>query len=868
MVVRDNEFDRAVATLDETSDLRGVALLGHSGVGKSTMARALAGLVESRGHTVRFVFGTQTGRDIALGAFSRAVSVGAAQEPATMLAAAHTELERSERLVLVVDDAQWLDPLSATLIHQLAVNNTARLILTIRSGEDVPDAITALVKERWLPNIRIEPFVRDQTAELARTVLDGDVDPNVIDELQRRSGGNPLMLRGLLVAGRDSGVLVQTETGWRLHGPLAPDRELQDLLEFLLRSLAPAEREVIEILATAEVLEWQLLRELCDADATEYLEQRGLIQLIADGPHLVAELNHPVIGDVALRLAGNVRSRKLNGVLAEALSNQLQTGGQRTRVADVRGQIRMAQFAMRSDLPLDVDAVVSAAQNAMTLANIDAGADLARFALEHGGGLPAAILLGDALRWQGRSDEAEQVLAEAEPDPDDALLTTRWGCLRAANLFEGCGEVDRAYQILADVRQRVGVGPHTDLVTATEASFAFFSGDVATAIDTGLRVCRADALPVATITAAAPTSWALTYAGRFSEIPAVVQSGLDAVAVGAPGTELLVIGLAEAAGLAASGDLTAAENAVRRYEAASRGPAAAEGLVNAVLGYVRLVEGALTAASVALHRAVIALSAGFLPAGLMLSSSWAAQTYAARGDARAAAAALRAAEQAFGPQAVGFQPDLELARAWVAGGSGHTTAARQHALQAAQLARRGGMYAVEARALHTAVRFGDRSPAARLEELAGMLSAPLPDACALQARGLARRDGDLLDQAADRFVALGAMAMAADAAAQAAAEHARSGNRSRELEAANRAHRFADQTGLRSPATVATASPLPITPREREIAALVAAGLSNRQIAERLGLSTRTVGGHLYRMFSKLDIGTRDQLAQLLDERA
>ncbi len=62
-----------------------------------------------------------------------------------------------------------------------------------------------------------------------------------------------------------------------------------------------------------------------------------------------------------------------------------------------------------------------------------------------------------------------------------------------------------------------------------------------------------------------------------------------------------------------------------------------------------------------------------------------------------------------------------------------------------------------------------------------------------------------------------------------------------------------------------------LTPQERQIAKLAAAGLTNKQIAERLFLSHRTVGAHLHRIFPMLGIATRaalrDALAALPDEQ-
>ncbi len=59
-----------------------------------------------------------------------------------------------------------------------------------------------------------------------------------------------------------------------------------------------------------------------------------------------------------------------------------------------------------------------------------------------------------------------------------------------------------------------------------------------------------------------------------------------------------------------------------------------------------------------------------------------------------------------------------------------------------------------------------------------------------------------------------------------------------------------------------------LTAQELQIARLAAEGLTNRDIAERLFLSHRTVSAHLYRIFPKLNITSRNQLAALFATRS
>jgi DNA-binding NarL/FixJ family response regulator len=172
---------------------------------------------------------------------------------------------------------------------------------------------------------------------------------------------------------------------------------------------------------------------------------------------------------------------------------------------------------------------------------------------------------------------------------------------------------------------------------------------------------------------------------------------------------------------------------------------------------------------------------------------------------------------------------------------------------------------VEVVALHTAVCFGDRTVADRLAQLATQVDGPRADAAAAHAAALAADDGAALHAASVKLEQMGALLLAADAAAQAATVHARHNRRGSAHAAATRAHQLAQVCeGARTPALTALAAPLPLTHREREIVTLAAGGLSNREIAQRLVVSVRTVENHLYRASTKLGTTDRAELAALL----
>jgi DNA-binding NarL/FixJ family response regulator len=74
--------------------------------------------------------------------------------------------------------------------------------------------------------------------------------------------------------------------------------------------------------------------------------------------------------------------------------------------------------------------------------------------------------------------------------------------------------------------------------------------------------------------------------------------------------------------------------------------------------------------------------------------------------------------------------------------------------------------------------------------------------------------------------------------------------------------------GAITPAIRSATRPSPLSRREPEIAAMIARGLSNREIADELVVSVRTVEGHIYRACMKVNVCDRDDLAAVFSAAA
>jgi DNA-binding CsgD family transcriptional regulator len=152
-----------------------------------------------------------------------------------------------------------------------------------------------------------------------------------------------------------------------------------------------------------------------------------------------------------------------------------------------------------------------------------------------------------------------------------------------------------------------------------------------------------------------------------------------------------------------------------------------------------------------------------------------------------------------------------------------------------------------------------------LRELEAIVEGPRVGLAARFAEAL--RDGDAVGLAAvsNDFESMGDLVAAVDAAAHAAIGYRRQELHGSAWGCSTQADALSQQCGGAStPALRQASRRLPLTDRELEIVMLIADGLSNRAVAERLTLSKRTVESHIYRAMAKTGTSTRDELAALL----
>lgn len=632
------------------SQLVGAAVLGPDGVGKSTLAR-LAADDYARAHsgaTIRRVTGTPTEHQVPFGAFSHLIDVSDVGKPAALLRAARQSLHADRDDLLIVDDANQLDTLSATLVYQLALAGQTRMIVTAAADAAAP-AIRALWADQLMERIDVGPA----------------------------------------------------------SAPTDPAR----IVEYLAGLPEPV-REVLDLLSVAEPIPVTDLVSLTSQDAVCEAERLGAVETLDRGTPAGDNdgwvyTAHPLFAENARAVLSASDARLLRSRLLP-----LTAARAREHPSD---RLRVADLALGSDTPQSVEDTVAAAAEALRLGDLPLAERLAAAATQRQDSVPARLLLGQALAWQGRGRAAHEVLSAVEPTTLSEPELMQWALPRAANQFWMLGEPELATAFLHTTRNRLAEPTAQVTIDALTATFAMNAGNPVRArqiADEVLSSTVADDTAVAW--AAGTASLCAARMGRFDEVESLAGRAARAEH---PGLLRFTVGLAQTTTLLMAGDTAGAAGVAQQYTdfAELQQPGRAIGEV--LVARVRLAAGELVTAVELLGPASATLDrTGYSwgPLSLMLLATALGQL----GELADAAKVLSRAESRHGTKSALFAPELGLARAWRlhAGRDGH--GAVSAARQAAAMAERSGQFAVALTCWRDAVRLGDSRVLPALQRVA------------------------------------------------------------------------------------------------------------------------------------------------------
>lgn len=796
-----------------------------------------------------------------------------------------TERAGGKPLVLSIDDAHHLDAVSAQLINQLVASDIGFVVLTIRSGETVPPAIASLWRDGFLDRIDLNELRHDDIAAMAASMLGIPLDATALAWLVKTSGGNALFVRELLLGGRETGALVLDGQCGRLADPhiayanrsvVAPaprgsnesalSPRLLELVEERLDGVSAEQRRALDLLALAEPLGLEMAEELLGIDSLDVLDRRGLVRVVADGRRLSVALTHPLYVEALRRSPMSIRKRADLGLVAHRVTA---TGARRREDA-----VRIAGWQLARGGQADPEVLYRAALAAQLNFDDHSAIELATAGLNQNPSrhwsAEFALCRGLAFNRHGRFVDAcvDLEYARSLAASDDQI--TRSALWLSSALLERDGSIDAAVAILdAALDDLTDEAQLLDVYLERATLLADSGAPTAAAKDLALIAGRSLSVEQSVLRALAEASIHLS-AGRPESAVAVANAGLhdhlsnlQAATTYHPTSHFLprILGLLDA------GNFERAEHDARWIRKRAEDERRPIGLIGGQL-FVALAflhRGRARSAMVAAKLA-IATAPAQLPA-YMLPMAWAvlAQAHALMGELGPAAEALaefdRRAHVVDGFAAI----EALLAGARVAQATGRSDEAARLLRGGIEVSLARGNLRVAFAALDELVHFHrDRAAAAQLLALAGDGEGSLLAARVLQAHALLTADdvGESLAQAGAAFLALGMHLRAAEAGAQAVdrarlASDTRSMARFSHFVAAARAECEVPT----STSMVGVNAVVALTDRERQIATLVGQGGSSKEVAALLFVSIRTVDNHLQRIYAKVGVTNRKELA-------
>ncbi|MHA7306411.1 LuxR C-terminal-related transcriptional regulator [Arthrobacter sp. TMN-49] len=853
---------------DSTS--RGVLIVGSRGAGKTWILGQLLAALGPDVVTIR-LSASKSLAAIPFGAVNARVGTSVVRSNDYyevlngLLDQIQTSAKSASQVLLMVDNAEHLDAQSTAIILQVVMSSSAKMILVDQHG-DHQSHLRELWRDGHLSRFELAPLKPEDVQDFLEGLLGGKVARPSADYLTSRSGGNPLVLNGLVAGAQEEGSLRQVNNVWILDHP--GDRlgsESWEYLQMDLNHLPAQSRRIIEILALAGPLPLDVLLDLTSPEAVDDIQQRELV-VIVPGACLTMCLARAATAPPIRAAVPMGSSRRL---LAE-VSKFFPLAEQ----ADPESVINSTRWSLDCGVPVSDGRILAAATWANQLMR---PLEALQFCAIKVGAEHAVALL------------AQHSIASLNQNLPDRARTLALQAFQLATTPEVAASALRAVHLshLSDLNYEA---TFDGALKRFESRFS--------PVPLHASASRAD-IEVLILRASKDVAVGDTERARAS-IEALLRHPLTDNLSDQVTLKSLLCEILSATGRMRSAVLMATE-----VIADLDHPDGFPRPDLALLAYARSVaaliyDGAWDHARGALEPST------FVNPDLMLFSGGlrdlaAALMHCRRGHIEEAIIALGAAVGAltdYDPWSV-LHTALGLL-AYCLAMRGDTVGAQERLAQLASLNRRsnkfyyleGAAYAaaaqfmagqselglarlrhlqrqcvsenylgIELTVLSLMVRLGDGGAVLRLVEVAALLESGSKEFFEEWSRALRTQEPAGLDKASNMAMNYGFELIAVELASQAQKKFNDSGKVHKSRKTASKVVAMREQMpGLASPVFQTIDQPQ-LTRREHQIALLVAQRQSNNSIAARLNVSLRTIEGHLYRTFIKLDIQSREQLA-------
>ena len=671
----------------------------------------------------------------------------------------------------------------------------------------------------------------------------------------RASRGNPLLVVQLVAAGRESGTIAVDGDIAFATGPLRAAPQLVEVVRGRLRGLSAWAQRLVGAVAVAEQVSIDIAASLGDDETIAELAEADWLAVDTRGRSL--RIRQPVVREAILEAIGDLgRLRAVEQLLAASESL-----GRPSTVAE---RLSVSRWRLELGLPVGVPEALEGA--ALTSLTEPAFAELLlRTAVEAGGGGPAQLRLAAQLKRTGRPGEAALVLGQAEHDTSDPAVLAEVSVW--SGIVTGIG-FRRSREALESLRREIAPGGGTDDQKAVLAALEWREGRLVDALAISSDLADDDRPTFAGVFAGlhevmmrARRGQRREAADKIAALRPIAPLVADLIPEGPSTLDWLDAWVPFVTELDCAPARQSGRAALDRLQA--RGEPSEAAQFAWLLGSAELLAGRPARAAELIREAADAPGIwrdSWYP--LLLGRLVEALVLAGRpGDARETADEMHATRSSPVHRGV-----MALGDAAIRADEGDLRRAAELALTTSTQAARGGDAVLAVDAAYAAVRYGDQRGARMLLDSPDTLGGPARAAQRAHASALLAGSPGAIDGAASKLAASGLAWFAVEARASSARLRADRQDSVGAVVAAEQVQRLLAELPELQGGLVRRWHGPGLTVREAEVARLAAAGLADRAIGERMGISVRTVHAHLANVYRKVGVHSRSELRHLFDE--